>query len=282
MMRNRNLESLMTPYLEKLLPLCEELGQTALAIAGQVELKLTEHKLLDPNLLAVALLSRTLGNFRGAVRLAEQGLLVEARVLTRCCFENVLLIGGLYSEGIEFARKIRDDDVAGKKNRLQFVMDNNAIFGSLSEETREELAKAQQAMQATAKSQYLRYKEASRIGPFKEIYLAYSQYSGDAAHPTFTALMRHVNIEDSTAEFDIVPTPSDFQLDETVHLACVAMIGAAVAANEMCGYTDAGKRLPDLNAKLKSLQAEKFGEKTLGGGDENLEIRTELPKDKGA
>jgi hypothetical protein len=75
-----------TPYCRKLLPVCEELGRTVLGMAGQVNITITEHKPLDPKLLAAALLSRTLGNFRGAVRLIEQGLLVEARVLARCCF----------------------------------------------------------------------------------------------------------------------------------------------------------------------------------------------------
>ena len=264
----------MTPYVQKLLPLCEELGQAALKIAGQVELKVTEHKLLDPNLLALALLCRTLGNFRGTVRLVEQGLLVEARVLTRCCFENVLMIGGLFAEGSTFSEKIKADDVAGRKNRLKFMMDNSEIFDGLSDETRQEMEKAQESLQAAAKGRYLKFKEASAIGPFKQLYLAYSQYSGDAAHPTFTALMRHFDFKGPKAEFDVVPTPSDDQLDETLHLACVAMVSAAVAVNEMNGFTEAGKRLPELNGRLKALQAEKFGEKSLGG-EETLEIRTD-------
>jgi len=260
----------MTPYCQKLLPLCEELGQTVLNIAGQANIPITEHKLLDPKLLAVALLSRTLGNFRGAVRLIEQSLLVEARVLTRCCFENQLLIGGLYSKGHEFALEIKADDVAGRKNRLNFIAENGSIFGSLSQETRDEMVRAQASLQAAAKGSYLKYRQASAAGPFKEIYLAYSQYSGDAAHPTFTALMRHFSFENDSAVFDVAPDPSEDQLDETLHFACVALIGAAVAVNEMCGPTDAGKRLPELNGRLKALQVEEFG-----GSDEGLDIKVD-------
>jgi hypothetical protein len=262
----------MTPYSKKLLPVSEELGQTVLNIAGQANITITEHKLLDPKLLAVALLSRTLGNFRGAVRLVQQGLLVEARVLTRCCFENQLLIGGLYSQGCEFAQQIKADDVAGRKNRLKFIAENDSIFEGLSQETRDEMARAQESLQAAAKGAYLKYKEASVVGPFKEVYLAYSQFSGDAAHPTFTALMRHLSFEGGSAVFDVVPAANEHQLDETLHLACVALIGAAVAVNEMCGFTEAGKRLPKLNEELKALQAEKFGEKAVG---ESLEIKVE-------
>jgi hypothetical protein len=58
------------------------------------------------------------------------------------------------------------------------------LFGSISQETRDEMARAQKSLQAAAKGSYLKYKEVSEVGPFNEIYLAYSQYSGDAAHPT--------------------------------------------------------------------------------------------------
>ena len=46
-----------------------------------------------------------------------------------------------------------------------------------------------------------------------------------------------------------------------------------VAVNEMLGFTEAGKRLPELNGELIALQREKFGEMTIGDG-EGLEIRT--------
>lgn len=260
-----------TPYVKRLLPLCEELGQIALQIAGEADVKITEHKLLDPKLLALALLSRTLGNFKGAVRLLEQGLLVEARVLTRCCFENQLVVGGLYAKGIEFAQQIKADDVAGRKARLKFVGDNEGIFQGLSQETRDEMAKTQAYLGAT-KGSLLKFKKVGEVGPFKEIYLAYSQYSGDAAHPTFTALMRHCPIEDKKLSFDVVPLQNDQQLDETLHLACISLMGVAVVVNEMCGYTEAGKRLLDINARFHALQIEQFGTKEVGSG---VAIKTE-------
>ncbi len=258
-----------TPYVKRLLPLCEELGQAALRIAGEADVRITEQGLLDPKLLALALLSRTLGNFKGAVRLVEQGLLVEARVLTRCCFENQLVVGGLYAKGIEFAQQIKADDVAGRKGRLKFVADNEGIFQGLSQETRDEMAKTQEYLAAT-KGSFLKFKAAGEAGPFKEIYLAYSQYSGDAAHPTFTALMRHCSIEDKKLSFDVVLPQNDHQLDETLHLACISLMGVAVVVNEMCGYTEAGKRLPALSDKLQALQTEHWGE--VGPG---VKIKTE-------
>jgi hypothetical protein len=262
-----------TPYARKLLPLCEELGQTALQIAGQVNIKITEHGFLEPKLLALALLSRTLGNFRGTVRLIEQGLLVEARILARCCFENQLVVGGLFTKGIEFAHQIKADDVAGKKARLKFVADNEGIFQALSQETRDEMARAQESLTAS-KGSYLKFKEASAAGPFSSIYLAYSQLSGDAAHPTFSALMRHCVIEGGNLTFDVVPAENEHQLDETLHLACISLISVAVIVNEMSGYTEAGKSLPELNRKFVTLQTERFGSKEIEPG---VEIKTKAP-----
>jgi hypothetical protein len=246
-----------TPYAKTLLPLCEQLGQTAFQIAGQADLKITEHKLLEPKLLALALLSRTLGNFKGAVILVEQGLLVEARVLTRCCFENQLVVVGLYAKGVEFAQKIKADDVAGRKARHKFIADNEDIFQRLSQETRDEMAKSQEWI-AALKGSYLKFKEASAPGPFNEIYLAYSKCSSDAAHPTFTALMRHCTIEDRNLAFDVVPPENEHEMDETLHLACISLMGVMGVVNEMCGNPEAGKRLPALNDRLLALQNERF------------------------
>ncbi|MGZ3352264.1 MAG: hypothetical protein ACXU89_25365, partial [Xanthobacteraceae bacterium] len=38
----------MSAYVKKILPLCEDLGQTVFQIAGQADIKITEHQLLDP------------------------------------------------------------------------------------------------------------------------------------------------------------------------------------------------------------------------------------------
>jgi hypothetical protein len=246
-----------TPYVKKLLQLCEQLGQTAFRIAGQAEVKITEHKLLEPKLLALAVLSRTLGNFKGAVSLVEQGLLVEARVLTRCCFENQLVVGGLYAKGVEFAQQIKADDVAGRKARHKFIADNEEILQRLSQETRDEMMKSHEWV-AALKGSYLKFKEASAAGPFNEIYLAYSKYSSDAAHPTFTALMRHCTIEEGNLIFDVVPPENEHELDETLHLACISLMAVMVVVEEICGQSEAGKRLPALNDSLLSLQNERF------------------------
>lgn len=50
-----------------------------------------------------------------------------------------------------------------------------------------------------------------------------------------------------------------------------SLMGVAVVVNEMCGPTEAGKRLPDINSRFRALQTERFGDKEIGQG---LEIKT--------
>jgi len=54
-------------------------------------------------------------------------------------------------------------------------------------------------------------------------------------------LARHLRKEDKTAVFDVVPEPKEDELDETLHLACIALIGMMVVVNEMNGFTEGGK-----------------------------------------
>jgi hypothetical protein len=113
---------------------------------------------------------------------------------------------------------------------------------------------------------FLNPKEASDIGPFKEAYAPYAQYSGNAAHPTLTALARHWSpLDEKTAAFDAIPEPTEDQLDETLHLACIALLSIMVVVNEMNGFTEAGRKSIELNIELKTLQAERWGGGEIGG-----------------
>jgi ABC-type Fe3+/spermidine/putrescine transport system ATPase subunit len=77
----------------------------------------------DPKILVLALLSRTLHNLKGVAILTQHRLAVEARVLARCCYENLFMVGGLHAEGVEFAKQMVGDDQAGRKGRIEATLD---------------------------------------------------------------------------------------------------------------------------------------------------------------
>lgn len=261
-------------YREKLYPLCEQMLQLAYGIISECELVVTKRGLTEPKLLVLALLSRSLMNFKGVVLLIKQQMPVEARVLTRCCYENMFMVGGLHAEGETFADKMIDDEQASRKGRIRFMLETEEIFHGLSGELQETVKETNSSFSGAPRLNFLRPKDASAIGVFKETYIAYSQFSGDAAHPTLSALKRHLSQENGTALFDVAPQPKEDELDETLHLACVALLGIMVIANEMNGLTEAGKKLVALNDKLVLLQTAKYGAHSFGEG---MEIRTENP-----
>jgi hypothetical protein len=233
------------PYRHKLYPLGERMTRTAIDIISQCKLVVTNRGVTDPKLLALALLSRTLANFKGVTVLVKEGLVVEARVLTRCCYENMFMIGGLHSEGEAFAEKMIDDERAGRKGRARFTFETEGIFQALSPDAQEALKEAIESFKEAPRVSFLNPKAASGVSPFREAYIAYSQFSGDAAHPTLTALRRHLGVDGSNIGFfDVSPDPKEAELDETLHLAFIALIGAMVVVNEMNGYTKAGTQLP--------------------------------------
>jgi hypothetical protein len=261
---------------EKLYPLCEKLVQLALEIVDQSTLTVTPRGMTEPKIIALALLGRTLHNFKGVIVLTREKLAVEARVLARCCYENMFMVGGLHAEGAAFADRMIEDDRAGRKGRIRFTFENEGIFESLSAEMQDAVSKSKQSFDQAPRVQFLKPKDASDVSAFKDTYLIYSQFSGDAAHPTIAALARHWGPADAkTAYFDFIPDAKEDELDETLHLACMAVLGVMVVVNEMQGYTAAGKKLPALNDEFLALQAEKYGPASI---NEGMEIRTEPPK----
>lgn len=261
-------------YRERLYSICGRLHEKALEVINQADLRVTERGMVDPKILAVSLLSRTLSNFRGLVMLVKGQMVVEARVLARCCFENLYMVGGLHAEGTEFAKRMIEDDQAGRKSRIRFALGTETIFETLSTELQDSVKEHVEMLKTAPKVGFLKPKDASEMGAFNETYMAYSQFSGDAAHPTITALSRHWSVgeADKAAYIHAQPEPSEDELDQTLEMASIALMSVAAAVNEIVGCTDAGKELLVINHQMKLLQAERWGADSVREG---MEIRTE-------
>jgi hypothetical protein len=87
----------------------------------------------DPQIVAVLLLVRTLSNFRGALILLRADRIVEARTLTRCCFENLFTIAPLSEGGQSFVLEMGEDHKASRKARAEFLMQRSAEHGVATE-----------------------------------------------------------------------------------------------------------------------------------------------------
>jgi uncharacterized protein DUF5677 len=238
---------------QRIFAVSDSVAETANEMVSQCELPVTEHGIYDPNVLAYLLLCRTRSNFAGAILLTRQRMIVEARTLARCCFENAFLVAGLRVQGREFSERMKEDDEAGRKNRLKFARDSETIYESLEPEMRQAVDTALTGLERPG---LLSPKGAAKVGAFKELYLAYSQFSGDAAHPTLTALARYWRRDANNAvEIIVSPEPSKDELDQTLLFAAMSVLGILGTLDEMFGRVPAGRVLPTISVEIQAIQA---------------------------
>ena len=84
---------------QRIIAVSSSIAAASNAMVAQCVPRVTEHGLYDPNFLAYLLLCRTRSNFAAAILLTKQRMIVEARTLARCCFENAFLFAGLRDKG---------------------------------------------------------------------------------------------------------------------------------------------------------------------------------------
>ena len=101
----------------------QHLANIALEIIGQCDRLDVTRGTKDPKVIALALLSRSLGHFKAICRLLEIGLIVEAQTLTRCIFENLFVQGGLAEQGDKFVQKMVDDLAKSRQSRRQLGLE---------------------------------------------------------------------------------------------------------------------------------------------------------------
>src|SRR5260370_20872865 len=102
--------------------LADSIGQTCLDILGGVPVTVAEKRFADPKVLAVMLASRALSNFRGVFILIENSLVVEARILVGCSFENAFWVAGLHAKGDGFVKKMLEDEMRSRKVRGEWAL----------------------------------------------------------------------------------------------------------------------------------------------------------------
>ena len=94
-------------------------------------------------------------------------------------------------------------------------------------------------------------------GAVELTYATFGQLSLEAAHPTITALGRHLRskLEGDTRHLviDVVPDVSERELLRTVWWSCDALLGVAIASNEIVGGTKTNDALRQAFEELRRL-----------------------------
>lgn len=190
---------------------------------------------------ALTLLVRTLSNHRVAILLLQEKHIVEARTITRCCYENSYWLGRLVDEGEAFVREMMDDDVSHRKNRGEFIFERGLpLEADISARLRAWLKDTNKQL---PKTRTLNPKAiADKSATIGKTYLVYGQLSSDAAHPSITSLNRYLvtNANREVIEINAEPTVSPKEIVETFEFLCIATSFVCVAVNQMLGGTHGG------------------------------------------
>lgn len=101
--------------------LAEKIGAAGHEIFQTAEVQITDKGYADEKFLALTLLARTMSNLKGALLLLRARRIVEARTITRCCFENQYWVVALVEQGEAFARKMVHDGVGHRRARGQLI-----------------------------------------------------------------------------------------------------------------------------------------------------------------
>ena len=233
--------------------LADTIGQMCLDILGGAPITLTTKRFADPKVLAIMLTSRSLAHFKGVFALIDTGLVVEARILVRCCFENAFWIASLMERGDEFVTEMLQDEMRSRRVRGELVLSKKPQLA----ETVENRLREQLRLIKTnwAKARLLSPKDVALSGVLNDGYLIYLQLSADSSHPTVTSLNHHVGRADELGEerIDVVPVTEESEVIQTWDWACNAMLGIAVAINQFLGGTPAGQKLGAIADRYQAL-----------------------------
>jgi len=225
----------------------ERLGDVALEIISQCNNLDTTKGARDPKVIALAVLSRSLGHFKAIFRLLEIGLVIEARTLTRCIFENLFVQGGLAEGGDEFVQKMVDDAVKSRRSRATWMLDWLDEQGGQSPYEDQLRTTVDRLRALYPKPRAINFAEATNNSSIKHAYLWYKQLSSDAAHPSLEALTRHITKEADGGLFvSVEPAVGEKATLDTMEWACQALMGVIVGANQIAGPVKAGEKLPAL------------------------------------
>jgi hypothetical protein len=241
-----------------LLAFAQKLMDAGIGIIAGAKVEIGQEWARNPKVIALTLLSRSLGNLKGAVGMVHQGLVVEARGLTRMACENLICLGGLAAQGTEFINNLIEDEALSRKKKGKLLRDHaeSQQLGEVTDKLRAYVEELEQKYPKPKKLEIRRTAEASAV---RQAYVWYTILSSDALHVSAASLNRHLirELEGDTMylRVDVAPKPNPHEAYDTVEILCSVLLGVCIAANEVLGGTPVGLMLRSMVDEFDLLKA---------------------------
>jgi len=117
-----------SPKRQSAIAFSERLLGVAIDTVASSKVEITELGARDPKIVALALLCRTISNFKGAMVMVREDLIIEAQTLTRCCYENLIWIAALRDRGSQFVNDMLNDEAANLQTYEQAYQSASQVF----------------------------------------------------------------------------------------------------------------------------------------------------------
>jgi len=223
----------------KWLDFAKRLQPIGLDIFRATPVKITEQGSADIRIIGLLLLARTLSNLKAAVALTESGLIVEAKVIARCCFENSYWVGALVKEGEKFRTSMVQHEMRHKRIRAQTIFSTTAKTGDLEGQVGDKLRQWMRDHREYEDSPTLDPKAVCERAE-NETYIFYQHLSWDA-HPSIETLNRYYEPPDADGAPGIAVSPfvRDAEVVEMLNLMSLAIIGVFLGVGDLLGQENA-------------------------------------------
>jgi len=229
----------MDPELVKALSYAQKLLDTAIDAVGAADkhVELNQRWARDPKIVGLAILCRSITNFRAALLLVQQEHphVLEANALVRLLYENLLWVAALKERGFEFVREMLDDEAFNRKALVELTLElNRTRGGDVSGPAASKLRNLMKDQsQRFPKPKKLNARKTAAVGGVEMVYQEYVRLSLDAVHCSVTALGYHLSSEHTPGKSELVVSvvpraPPGGALSTVLH-ACRALITTALA-----------------------------------------------------
>lgn len=228
----------------------EKIISIAIEVVGAAQVELGQEGARSPKVVGLAILCRSISNFRAAILLLQQDHVMEARSLTRCLYENLLWIGALRERGADFVQDMLNDEALNRQSLGELTLrlskthdvDINTLDNLILRSIIKDIGKAFPARKK------LNARKTAAKGSVEAAYTQYAMLSLDGVHCSVTALGRHLRREQVAENhtelvMSVEAATSNKEILSTIFLLCHAMIGVAVGTNEILGFTTASPKL---------------------------------------
>ena len=168
--------------------------------------------------------------------LSERGMIVEAQTLARSCLESTFCLAATVTGDSEFVHEMFLEDMNSRKKVAKWLLKTDHLLmhveGDAEKQLRELVGNLDKDL---AKFSSVGVEDMAKRGDSHNLYLQYRILSGEAAHPTFTALMHYIGDEGDQANLPILwgPDCGSKKIRDTVSWACLFLLTACAAINKV-------------------------------------------------